>query len=203
MFMIRWLWKNMKGDRAIYCLALCMTVVCQSMYIISPYITQQIIDTFLVGEEAAENLRQGADRLIFMLAMMFGFTLLRCIIQYSSNMCYEHASQGIIYRVRKVLFDNIEKQDAPFYDRHRTGDIMTVVTGDLEMVRHSIAWIIKTTLECVILFSATMRSTIWFRSWSGSLRTETHRRSLWRTSGRSGSMSPSPYRRRRNTPAPL
>ena len=156
MFMIRWLWKNMKGDRAIYCLALCMTVICQSMYIISPYITQQIIDTFLVGEEAAENLRQGADRLIFMLAMMFGFTLLRCIIQYSSNMCYEHASQGIIYRVRKVLFDNIEKQDAPFYDRHRTGDIMTVVTGDLEMVRHSIAWIIKTTLECVILFSATM-----------------------------------------------
>ena len=156
MFMLRWLWKNMKGDRAIYCFALCLTVICQSMYIITPYITQGIIDTFLVGEEAAENLRQGSDTLMFMLAAMVGFTLLRCIIQYSSNMCYEHASQGIIYRVRKVLFDNIEKQDAAFYDRHRTGDIMTVVTGDLEMVRHSIAWIIKTTLECIVLFSATM-----------------------------------------------
>ncbi len=156
MFMIRWLWKNMKGDRGIYCAALCMTVISQAMYIISPYLTQQIIDTFLVGEEAAENLRTGVDRLIFMLVMMVGFTLLRCVIQYSSNMCYEHASQGIIYRVRKILFDNIEKQDAPFYDRHRTGDIMTVVTGDLEMVRHSIAWIIKTTLECIVLFSATM-----------------------------------------------
>ena len=146
----------MKGDRAIYCLALCMTVVCQAMHLIAPHITQEIIDTFLVGEEAAENLRTGTDRLIFLLAAMVGFTLLRCIIQYSSNMCYEHASQGIIYRVRKVLFDNIEKQDAAFYDRHRTGDVMTVVTGDLEMVRHSIAWIIKTTLECVVLFSATM-----------------------------------------------
>ncbi len=156
MFMIRWLWKNMKGDRGIYCAALCMTVISQAMYIISPYLTQQIIDTFLVGEEAADNLRTGVDRLIFMLVMMVGFTLLRCVIQYSSNMCYEHASQGIIYRVRKILFDNIEKQDAPFYDRHRTGDIMTVVTGDLEMVRHSIAWIIKTTLECIVLFSATM-----------------------------------------------
>ena len=156
MFMIRWLWKNMKGDRGIYCAALCMTVISQAMYIISPYLTQQIIDTFLVGEEAAENLRTGVDRLIFMLVMMVGFTLLRCVIQYSSNMCYEHASQGIIYHVRKILFDNIEKQDAPFYDRHRTGDIMTVVTGDLEMVRHSIAWIIKTTLECIVLFSATM-----------------------------------------------
>ena len=156
MFMLRWLWKNMKGDRAIYCFALCMTLVSQSMYIISPHITQQIVDTFLVGEDAAGNLKNGADTLVFMLLMMIGFTLLRCIIQYTSNMCYEHASQGIVYRVRKVLFDNIEKQDAAFYDLHRTGDIMTVVTGDLEMVRHSIAWIIKVTLECIVLFSATM-----------------------------------------------
>ena len=156
MFLIRWLWKNMKGDRATYCIALCMTVICQTMHLIAPHITQQIIDTFLVGEEAAENLRTGTDRLIFMLACMVGFTLLRCIIQYSSNLCYERTSQGVIYRVRKVLFDNIEQQDARFYDRHRTGDVMTVVTGDLEMVRHSIAWIIKTTLECVVLFSATM-----------------------------------------------
>ena len=154
--MFRWLWKNMKGDRVIYCCALCMTLICQSMYIIAPYITQQIIDTFLVGEQAAENLRTGTNTLITMLLMMVGFTVLRCVIQYSSNMRYEHASQGIIYRVRKILFDNIEKQDALFYDRHRTGDIMTVITGDLEMVRHSIAWIIKTTLECIVLFSATM-----------------------------------------------
>lgn len=156
MFMLRWLWKNMKGDRAVYCIALALTVAGQSMYLISPYITQQIIDTFLIGEDAAENLRTGANTLVTMLLMMIGFTLLRCVIQYSAAMCYERTSQGLIYRVRKVLFDNIEKQDAAFYDRHRTGDIMTVVTGDLEMVRHSIAWIIKTTLECIVLFTATM-----------------------------------------------
>ena len=146
----------MKGDRVIYCVALCMTVVCQVMRLIEPSIVRTITDTYIVGEEAAENLRTGADGLITLIAAMVGFTLLRCVIQYSTNMCYEHASQGIIYRVRKVLFDNIEKQDAAFYDRHRTGDVMTVVTGDLEMVRHSIAWIIKTTLECVLLYSVTM-----------------------------------------------
>ena len=156
MFLIKWLWKNMKGDRAVYILALFLTVICQSMYIITPYITQQITDTYLVGEQAAENLRTGADRLVFLLIVMVVFTLVRCLIQYTSNMCYEHASQGIIYRVRKVLFDKIEAQSAAFYDIYRTGDIMTRVTGDLEMVRHSIAWIIKVTLECVVLFSATM-----------------------------------------------
>ena len=75
----------MKGDRAVYIFALCMTIVCQSMYIITPFIIQQITDTFLVGEQAAENLKNGADTLMYMLLAMIAFTLLRCIIQPLSD----------------------------------------------------------------------------------------------------------------------
>lgn len=156
MFLFRWLWKNMKACRAIYITALCLTVVCQSMYIITPYFTQQITDNFIVNENALQNLQEHSDTLILMLAAMVGFTLLRCGIQYGSNMMYEHSSQMLIYRVRKVLFDKIEQQDASFYNVYRTGDIMTRVTSDLDMVRHSIAWIIKTIVECIVLFSASL-----------------------------------------------
>ncbi len=156
MFLFRWLWKNMKGCRGIYIIALFMTLICQSMYILTPYFTQQITDTFIINENAVENLQNHSDLLIAMLIAMVGFTLLRGIIQYSSNMMYEHSSQKLIYNVRKVLFDNIENQDAQFYNFYRTGDIMTRVSGDLEMVRHSVAWIIKTMLECVVLFSASL-----------------------------------------------
>ncbi len=146
----------MKGVRLIYIIALFITLCCQSMYILTPYFTQQITDTFIVNENAAENLKNHSDVLIGMLIAMVGFTLLRGILQYSSNMMYEQSSQKLIYNVRKVLFDNIEKQDAQFYNTYRTGDIMTRITGDLEMVRHSVAWIIKTMLECVVLFSASL-----------------------------------------------
>lgn len=146
----------MKGCRAIYITALCLTVVCQSMYIITPYFTQQITDTFIVNENALQNLQEHSDTLIWMLAAMVGFTLLRCGIQYGSHMMYEHTSQTLIYRVRKVLFDRIEQQDASFYNVYRTGDIMTRVSSDLDMVRHSIAWIIKTIVECIVLFSASL-----------------------------------------------
>ncbi len=156
MFILRWLWKNMEGNRALYIFALFLTIISQSMYIITPYFTQQIVDTFLVGEQAAENLRTGSDLLLKMIFAMVGFTLLRGVIQYSANMSYEKTSQGLIYRIRKVLFDKIEAQDATFYNRYRTGDIMTRVTSDLDMIRHSVAWIIKTTLECVVLFSVSV-----------------------------------------------
>lgn len=156
MFLFRWLWKNMEGCRAIYITALCLTVVCQSMYIITPYFTQQITDTFIINDNALQNLQEHSDLFIFMLVAMVGFTLLRCGIQYGSNMMYEHSSQTLIYRVRKVLFKKIEEQDAAFYNVYRTGDIMTRVSSDLDMVRHSIAWIIKTMVECVVLFSASL-----------------------------------------------
>ena len=156
MFLFRWLWKNMKGCRALYIMALCLTVICQSMYIITPYFTQQITDTFIINDNALQNITEHTDLLIAMLAAMVGFTVLRCLIQYGSNMIYEHTSQTLIYRVRKVLFDRIENQDASFYNVYRTGAIMTRVTSALDMVRHSIAWIIKTIVECIVLFSASL-----------------------------------------------
>ncbi len=156
MFLFRWLWKNMEGCRAIYITALCLTVVCQSMYIITPYFTQQITDTFIVNDNAVQNLKEHSDTLILMLAAMVGFTLLRCLIHYGGNMMYEHSSQTLIYRVRKVLFDRIENQDASFYNVYRTGDIMTRVSSDLDMIRHSVAWIIKTMVECVVLFTVSL-----------------------------------------------
>lgn len=156
MFLFRWLWKNMEGVRVMYIFALMLTVVCQSMYIITPYFTSQITDTYIVNENALDNLQNHGDKLILMLVAMVGFTLLRGCIQYGGTMLYEHSSQMLIYRVRKVLFGNIEKQDARFYNFYRTGDIMTRVSGDLDMVRHSVAWIIKAIVECIVLLTASL-----------------------------------------------
>lgn len=156
MFLLKWLWKNMQGCRVMYICALLLTVVCQSMYIITPYFTQQITDTFIINENALYNIQNHSDTLIWMLVAMVGFTLLRGGLQYGTAMMYEHSSQTLIYRVRAVLFHNIESQDARFYNFYRTGDIMTRVTGDLDMVRHSVAWIIKAMVECVVLFSASV-----------------------------------------------
>lgn len=159
MFLLKWLWKNLKGYRGLYIFALGLTCICQSMYIITPYFSQQIIDTFIFNDNAAQNLSDHRDVLIGMLLAMVGFTLLRTIIQYSANMIYETTSQGLIYRIRKVLYDNVQKQDAAFFDFYRTGDLMTRMSGDLDMIRHSVAWIIKTIVECLVLFTA---STVFF-----------------------------------------
>lgn len=156
MIQLKWLWNNMKGSRAAYITALCLSVCCNGLYITAPYFQSRIIDTFISNENAVANLVNERPLLWNLLLGMIGFTLLRTVMQYACNMYYEVASQGMIYRVRTHLFRKIEHQDMDFYDRFRTGDLMTRLTGDLDMVRHMVSWVIKGCIESIALFTASM-----------------------------------------------
>ncbi len=150
-----WLWENMKGYRVIYMVGILGTIVYNVMQLTVPYITQEIVNTFL-GENAEFNLKTRQGYLIQLIVAMIVFTLIRTVIVYLVCMDVEHVSQKVLYRVRTHLFDKIERQDMQFYNTYRTGDLMTRVTGDLDAVRHMIAWVIRCIVESFALLFATM-----------------------------------------------
>lgn len=154
MFEIKWLWSNLKGNRARYILALCLSVIGSSLTIANPYLSQRIIDTFIAGPDARQNLIDQRGLLIALCLGMIGFSLLRTGLAYLTTMQYERSSQNMLYNVRIYLYNKIQGQDMEYYDHNRTGDLMTKMTGDLDMVRHSLAWIIKTIIESLTIFVA-------------------------------------------------
>lgn len=154
MFELKWLWQNLQGDRTRYVLALCLSVVGSALMIVNPYIGQRIVDTFIANDNAVQNLTQERGLLITLCLAMIGFSLLRTGLAYFTTMQYERSSQNMLYRVRIYLFNKIQGQDMRYYDHNRTGDLMTKMTGDLDMVRHSMAWIIKTIIESLAIFIA-------------------------------------------------
>ena len=152
---LAWLWENMKGYRAVYMLCLVGTVTYNVMHLIVPYMSQSIIDLFLGGEQAAENLATKRNLFWELIIAMVLLTFLRTAIVYLSCMGGEVVSQKALYRIRTYLFDKIERQDMHFYATYRTGDLMTRLTGDLDAVRHMIAWVIRTIVESLALMGAT------------------------------------------------
>ncbi len=150
-----WLWENMKGYRLIYLVGILGTIVYNIMQLTVPYITQKIVDLFLTGEDAAANLVNKRDLFFQLIIAMIVLTLVRTTIVYLVCMDVEHVSQKVLYRVRTHLFDKIERQDMSFYNTYRTGDLMTRVTGDLDAVRHMIAWVIRCIVESLALLIAT------------------------------------------------
>ncbi len=150
-----WLWENMKGYRAIYIVGILGTIVYNVMQLTVPYFTQQIIDLFLTGENAAANMANKRDLFFQLVIAMVVLTFIRTLVVYLVCMDVEHVSQKVLYRVRTHLFDKIERQDMQFYNTYRTGDLMTRVTGDLDAVRHMVAWVIRSIVESFSLLLAT------------------------------------------------
>ena len=150
----KWLWENMKGFRGIYAVGLLLTIAYNVLQLTVPLVSGKIVDMFLTGENAVENLQLHRDLFYKLILGMVGITLLRVIIVYSDQMIYEHVSQSVLYKVRNFLYDKIQRQDMTFYSKYRTGDIMTRVTGDLDAVRHMIAWVIRVIIESFSLFGA-------------------------------------------------
>lgn len=151
---ISWLWENMKGYRCLYVIGLVGTVVYNVMQLTVPFFTQQIVDLFLTGEEAAANLTDKRGLFFQLLAAMILLTLLRTLIVYLVCMDVEYVSQKMLYRIRNYLFEKIEHQDMMFYSALGTGDLMTRMTGDLDAVRHMVAWVVRTIVESLSLFFA-------------------------------------------------
>ncbi|MFB9276250.1 ABC transporter ATP-binding protein [Cohnella cellulosilytica] len=154
MFQLKWLWHNLKGDRVRYVLALFLSVAGSSLTIVNPYIGQLIVDTFVTGADAAQKLIDERALLIGLIFGMIGFSFLRTGMAYFTTLLYERASQNMLYRVRIYLYNKIQGQDMHYYDLNRTGDLMTKMTGDLDMVRHTMSWIFKTIIESLTVFLA-------------------------------------------------
>ena len=151
MYQLKWLWKNLKGYHAIYILALFLSIFCNILQSVVPVFSQQIVDLFLTGDNAAENLETKPNLLVWLVIGMILATMFRALMSYLANTTYEYTSQKMLYSIRTDLFRKVLNQDMGFYDKFRTGDIMTRLTGDLDAIRHMASWIIRMVLECVTM----------------------------------------------------
>ena len=156
MFQLKWLWENLKGYRPIYAVALTMSIINMSFFLVGPIITEKIISIFITSPDALSNIENQRDLLITLCVAMILFVFVRTCLQFVAKTLYEIVSQGVLQKVRNELFRRIQNQDMHFYDTHTRGDLVTRLTGDLELIRHSLAWIIMMVVESLALFIYTI-----------------------------------------------
>ena len=156
MFQLKWVWKNLEGCRKRYVFALCSTVLISMMALVNPFLTSQIMDTvFTPVKEGQGATPELWHRLVVLVIILIGFTLFRTCFNYLSVMTYETCSQKLLFKLRRDLYANMQAQDSSFFAKNRTGDLMTRLTGDLDMVRHTTCYVIRMIIDCVVLFLTT------------------------------------------------
>ena len=153
MFPLKWVWENLKGYRKRYVLALFLVVCTSLMTMANPLISQQIVDRVLMPADGAER---EINMLIPLVAMMVGATFLRTVVGYLMIIMTEKAGILVATNIRSYIYRNMQRQDMSFYDRNRTGDLMTRLTGDIDVVRYVTAYTSRLALDSLVTFLAVL-----------------------------------------------
>ena len=142
---VKWVYSFLKKYRMKMAAGMLMTTGIAALTIVSPYISGIIVDE-VIGNGITELLP-------VMIACLLGVTLLKGILRYSSQVMFEICSQGVLYSMRDTVYRKLLQEDFNFYNKNRTGDLMSRQTGDMDAIRHFIAYVIYAVYENVLLLS--------------------------------------------------
>ncbi|MBS1805890.1 MAG: ABC transporter ATP-binding protein [Acidobacteria bacterium] len=88
-------------------------------------------------KKAIDELERGVsrERIVLLACIFVGIYLIKGVFLYAQRWILIGISREIEFDLRNDLFLQLERQDATFYQKYRTGDIMARMTNDLNAVR--------------------------------------------------------------------
>ncbi|MBQ6232686.1 MAG: ABC transporter ATP-binding protein [Clostridia bacterium] len=142
---IKWLWENMDAPyRRRHIIALCICVFSCILLLVNPALSRRLIDDVIMAGNP--------DPLIPILSVMLAIKLGREGSRYLMVIMMETDSQNVIFNLRRRLFEKLQYSDMRFYDSHRTGDLMTRMSADLDWCRHFTSYIDYRIIDAVCTF---------------------------------------------------
>lgn len=142
---IKWLWGVMdKRYHKWHIMALVISAVTSLMLLINPYLTKRLMDEVIMA--------QNAEPLLGLLVAMLVVKLVREGLRYLMIVTLEHTSQNVLMNLRTRLFTRLQYQDMRFFDRHRSGDLMTRLSSDTDWCRHFLSYIDYSAVDSVVMF---------------------------------------------------
>ena len=141
---IRWFLSFLKKYRVRMIVGLILVFITSLLVLINPQISGMIVDEVIEG--------QHYEKLGILLLIMIGVTLVRSLLRFIFLMCFESSSQGLVYDKREEAYRKLMKEDFNFFNKNRTGDLMSRQTGDMDAVRHMVSHVIYFSFENILVF---------------------------------------------------
>ena len=141
---MQWFYSFLKKYRHKLIFAMILVTVTCAFAIVNPQISGIVVDEVIKG---------GNHKILPMLVIvMIATTLIRAVIKYWFLIIFETSSQGMLYSMRDYVYRRLLQQDFAFYNRNRTGDLMSRQTGDMDAIRHFVAFVVYSVYENALLF---------------------------------------------------
>jgi len=140
----KWVWSYVRKYRFWMFFGLSLSVIVAALNMINPLVTGQIVDKVIRNGEH--------NRLVKLILIMVLCTVTKSVFRYLYQLMFEHSSQNVIRAMRQDLYAHIQTLDFPWYDKSPSGNVMTLLTSDLDAVRHFVAWVMYQIVENVLIY---------------------------------------------------
>ena len=132
----------------------------------STLFTRTLIDDYVVplvasSQEAGAALGDSAYYPLLQALLKLGLVLLLGVVcSYSYNRLMIYVSQGTQLRLRKQLFERMERLPLSYFDSHSHGEMMSTYTNDVDSLRQvistSMAQVFNSLITIVVTFTSMM-----------------------------------------------
>ena len=141
---MKWFWGFLRKYRFKLLGGLILTTFISVLAIVNPYVSGMIVDDVIQGGQY--------DLLWKLVLILLLVTLVRGALRFFYQVIFDVCSQSVIYDMRDVVYRRLLTEDFAFYSKKKTGDLMSRQTGDMEAIRHFVAYIIYQVYENILLF---------------------------------------------------
>ena len=124
----------------------------------STLFTRTLIDDYIVPLTQMANPEYNS--LWQTLFKLGGILLVGVICSYLYNRLMINVSQGTMLRLRKMVFERMEKLPISYFDQHSHGETMSVYTNDIDSLRQMISTSISQVFNSAITIAVTFASMI-------------------------------------------
>ena len=185
------LWKYLGHNRLLIVCALVLSVGSNLLALWGPKLSGQAIDA--IGIEAGMT---DFERVFYNVTLMIFCYVSSAVISYILSRVMIRLSREVVYRMRRDIMNAMAKYPVAFFDKYQPGDIISIVTYDVDTVNQSlssdllqivqsvitvtVSFIMMITIapSLVIIFAFTVPFTFFFTKWlTGKVRPLFRRRS--------------------------
>ncbi|MCL5005499.1 MAG: ABC transporter ATP-binding protein/permease [Acidobacteria bacterium] len=112
----------------------------------------------LIIKDAIDGLTRGitSQALLFFAGLLLGVALVKAVFQFWMRWMLIGISRDVEYDLRNDLFRHLMRLDQAYYNEHRTGDLMSKLTNDLNAVRNIVGPGIMYSANTVVVGIATI-----------------------------------------------
>lgn len=128
------LWKYLAHFKWLMLLAFLLTVCSNLFSLVGPTLSGRAIDAIEPGVGAVDF-----KTVFYYAGLMLIFYIISSVMGYILSVVMLNLSRGVVYKMRRDVFEKLTSLPVGFFDKHQTGEIISIISYDIDTINASLS----------------------------------------------------------------